>query len=190
MLSRFLSLIALLCFASALKAQPETPDRFQVYGGYSYLTNSLNGVPGSHQPLNGWDASMAFPSWHGLRFKIDVSSYRGTNLNAPQHPYYIVGGGQYSHRFGRETLFVEGMGGDAGANRNWGANQINGQTASFAALLGGGLDTRLTRHVAVRVNGDFQYTYFGLSGPYLVPYRIAGLPTDFGRFTCGLVWGF
>jgi hypothetical protein len=193
MLPRFVSLIALLCLSPLLHAQnQEPPARFQVHGGYAYLSNSINGVPGSQQGLNGWDASVAFPSWHNLRFKIDVSGYTGTNLGAPQHPYFIQGGAEYSRRLGRETVFVEGMGGDGGINKNWGAKATAGETASFVSLVGGGLDTPLARHVAFRVSGGYQYSYFSLQGPKpgIVPYRIPGLPTNFGRISSGLVFLF
>jgi hypothetical protein len=189
--SRILPVIALLCISTALHAQSEARARYQVYGGYSYFSNTINGVPGSHQPLNGFDASVAFPSWRHLRFKVDFSSYRGTNLGAPQHPYFILGGAQYTWRIGRESVFVEGLGGTGGANQSWATNNAIGQTASFAAVAGGGLDTPLSRHIAFRVDGGFQYSYFALeqSGS-LVPYRIPGLPTDFGRISSGLVWQF
>ncbi len=191
MTSRFLSLFALFCLASVLHAQPEAPARFQIYGGYSFFSNSLNGLPGARQPLNGWDASMGFPSWHNLRFKVDFSSYTGTNQGAQQKPYFILGGGQYSKRLGRETLFGEGLAGVGGANRYWGANATGGETASFSGLMGGGLDTPIARRIAFRVEGDFQYAYFALgSGKYFVPYRIPGLPTNFARVTSGLVFQF
>jgi hypothetical protein len=183
--------IALLCLSSALQAQSEPRARYQIFGGYSFLSNSLDGVAGSHQPVNGWDAAVAFPSWHRLRFKIDVAAYRGTNLGAPQHPYFILGGAQYTWRFGRESVFVEGLGGTGGANKTWAANNAQGQTASFASLIGGGLDTPLTRRIAFRVEGGYQYSYFALERPMtLVPYRIPGLPNNFGRTSSGLVWQF
>jgi hypothetical protein len=188
--SRLFSLIAVLCLSPVLLAQSEAPARYQIYGGYSYLSNSLNGVTGSHHPLNGFDATVAFSSWHRLRFKIDVSGYRGTNLGSPQNPYFILGGGQYTWRIKRESLFVDGLAGVAGANKTWAAAGATGQTASFASLVGGGLDTRLTRRIAFRVDGGFQYSYFALSDKRLVPYRIAGLPTNFGRVSSGLVWQF
>jgi len=191
MTSRILSLLVVLSLTPVLHAQPEAPPKYQIYGGYSFFTNSLNGVPVSHHPLSGWDAAVGFPSWHNLRFKIDVSAYSGTNLGAQQKPYFVQGGGQYSGQLGRESVFVEGLGGVGGVNRNWGANASTGQTASFTGMLGGGLDTRLTRHVAFRVAGDFQYAYFALAkGANLTPYRIAGLPTNFGRVTSGVVFQF
>ena len=183
--------IALLCLSSALYAQSEPRARYQVFGGYTFLSNSLDGVTGSHHPLNGWDAAIAFPSWHSLRFKIDVAAYQGTNLGAPQHPYFILGGAQYTWRFGRESVFVEGLGGTGGANKTWAADNAQGQTASYASLAGGGLDTRLTRRIAFRVEGGYQYSYFALEQPVtLIPYRIPGLPNNFGRISSGLVWQF
>jgi len=188
--SRFFSLIVLLCLSCALYAQKQDSARYQIYGGYSFLSNFFNGVPGSRQPLNGWDAALAFPAWHNLRFKIDVSAYSGTNLGAQQHPFFILGGGQYNWRFKRESVFVEGLIGDGGLNRYWGPNGTAGETASFSAVIGGGLDTPLTRHIAYRVSGDYQYAYFALAGVNYAPYRIPGLPTNFGRISTGLVWQF
>ena len=194
--SRLLSLIALLCLSQVLGAQmkqvpaKEAPARFQVYGGYAFLSNSMNGVLGSQQGLNGWDTSIAFGQWHNLRFKIDVSGYTGTNLGAPQHPYFIQGGAQYSRRVGRETVFVEGMCGDGGINKDWGANQITGERASFVSLVGGGLDTPLSPHIAFRVSGGYQYSYFALVDKNLNPYRTPGLPVNFGRLSSGLVFQF
>jgi hypothetical protein len=185
-------LIFPVCVSSALCAQPEAFAHHEIYGGYSLLSNSFNGVPGSRRPLNGWDASFGFAPWRGLRFKVEAFGYRGTNLGAPQQPLFILGGGQYSRRVRRETIFVEGMAGEVGLNRNWGANQTLGETASFATLLGGGLDTPLSRRFACRVNAGFVYENIALQGPkpLINPYRIPGLPNYFGRISTGLVWRF
>jgi len=189
----FLVLIAFL-IPAALAAQPESSANldapFELSGGYSYLSNSFNGVPGSRQPLQGWNGSVAFPAWHHLRFKIDVSGFNGTNLGAKQNAIVILGGGQYERTWGRERFFAEALVGDCGLNHDWGANATRGDTASFATLVGGGVDTPLAKHLAIRFEGGFQHTNFALheSATYPQPYRIPGLPSYFGRISAGLVW--
>lgn len=192
MSSRLFWLFALLCLTPVLRSQSQPVAHYEIYGGYNFLSNSMNGVPGSRQPLNGWDGALVFPPFRNLRFKFDVSGYHGTNLNAPQHPYFMLAGGQYGRRFGRESPYLEALVGTGGINNNWGANKSNGETASFTALLGGGLDTPLTRHIAFRVDGGYQWSNFALAPPTLpnIPYRIPGLPNNFARISAGCVWNF
>jgi hypothetical protein len=191
--------IALLSVAPALCGQTSLANRYQMYGGYSLLSNSLNGVSGAHQSLNGWEFAFAIPPWHDLRFKLNTFSYRGTNLGAPQHVTFTMGGGQYGRTFGRESPFVETMFGIGNASAQWGANnlasgaaKLPGDTASFAIDMGGGLDTRLSRRFAFRVQGDFHYSYFQQIAEiengthYYVPH----LPNYFGRLSTGVVWRF
>jgi hypothetical protein len=189
--SRLFSLIALLCLSASLHAQTEKPVRYQIFGGYSFLSNSLNGVAGSHHPPNGWDSSIAFSQWHNIRFKIDFAAYRGTNLGTSQNTYSIMGGAQFSKRIGRETIFADGLAGDAGAGKTWPANGGLGQTISFASFVGGGLDTPIARRIAIRLDGGYQYSYFALNSKQtLAPYRTPGLPVNFGRISTGLVFKF
>lgn len=193
MTSRLLPLIALCCLATILRAQVQEPTaRYQIYGGFSYLSNAINGIPSARKSLNGLDASLGFPAWHNLRFKIDVTGYSGMSDGASQHPYFIMGGGQYDWRLGRETVFVEGLVGDGGINRYWGPKGAPGETASFATFAGGGIDTRLGRHLAFRVKGGYQYSYFQLIDNLLDlnPLHLPGLPTNFGRLSSGLVLQF
>ncbi len=63
--------VALISCAPVLAAQSAPP--LQIYGGYTRLSNSFNGLTGTQNPLSGWDAGVAFPAWHNLRVKIDVS---------------------------------------------------------------------------------------------------------------------
>ena len=104
---------------------------YEIYAGYSLLSNSFNGIPGSRQALNGEEASLAFPGWHGIRVKVDVTRFSGTNLGAKQQATFIMGGGEYEHTFHRERLFAEALFGDVGMNRYWGPNAHSGMTASF-----------------------------------------------------------
>lgn len=184
------TLIALFFSHVALFAQAQKTARYEIEGGFSYLSNSFNGVPGSRQPLNGWDASLAFPAWHNLRFKMDVSGYDGSNLGARQRALFIMAGGQYERSLRRERLFAQALFGEAGLNPYWGANRARGDTASFATLLGGGVDTPLSRHIGIRVEGDFLSTNFALHESATNPNarEIPGQPDYFGRISTGLVW--
>jgi len=184
--------IVLMCLPAVLPAQSGKPVRYQLYGGYTFLSNSINGIPGSHQPMNGWDASIAFPSWHNLRFKLETYGYDANNLGASQKPWYILAGGQYTWHIRREALFAEGMFGDAGVNRFWGPNQLPGDTASFVTLLGGGLDTPISRRFAFRASAGYQWSNFSLvnNPQQAVPYTYPGIPRYFARISSGLVWNF
>jgi hypothetical protein len=196
MTSRLSFLFALMYSASALHAQTDAPlqkpPRFELYGGYAFLSNSPNGLPGERQGLNGWNATIAVPPWRFIRFKIDVSNYRGSNQGAQEDAYYIMGGAQFTRRFGRESAFLEGFAGDGGVNRYWGPNAAPGETASFATVLGGGLDTPISRSIAFRVTGGFQWSNFQLINNVqdIVPIHTPGLPNNFFRLSTGLVWGF
>jgi hypothetical protein len=194
MKSRLRWFSGLLWVAAAVHAQADFSPRYQLYGGYSFLSNSLNGVSGSQQPLNGYEVAFAIPPWHNLRYKMNLFQYRGTNLGAPQHPYFVLAGGQYGRNFGRENAFVEALAGIGNVNANWGANNTIGGTASFSAVLGGGVDTPLSPRFALRVQVDYQYAYFkqvasrvALTG---VPTYVPGLPTNFARISTGIVWRF
>lgn len=191
---RLVMYIAIPLLAASLHAQSDQRPRYELYGGYSFLSNSLNGVSGSHQPLNGYEAAFAIPPWHDLRFKMSVFQYRGTNLGAPEQPYFVLAGGQYGRVFGREALFLDAMGGIGIVNAQWGANKAIGDTASFTSILGGGVDTPLSARFAFRIQGDLLYSYFKVAqsrNPGTgVPVYVPSLPNYFGRISTGLVWRF
>ena len=196
MTSRLCLLLAMLCIGAGARAQTEAASqphtRFQLYGGYALLSNSFNGLPGARQPLNGWDASISVPGHHDLHFKFEASAYRGTNQGASQSSVFIMGGAQYNHRFGREIAFVEALAGDGGLPRYWGPNGAPGETASWVSVLGGGLDTPISRRFAFRVSGGYQWSNFKLIDniTQILPVQTPGLPNNFWRISSGLVWSF
>ena len=201
----FVVMAAILSVSSLLHSQA-SPDaretqaardtaRFQLYGGYSYQSNTFNGAPGHRQSLNGWDASLAFPYiWRGLRFKAEVTGYRGNNYGAPQNATYITGGFQYDRKIGRETAYGEILAGDVSINQNWGPNAETGYTTSFSTILGGGIDTRISHRFSIRTGGDFVYTNLYLQNQkpsvYRQPEDFPGRPNYFGRVTTGVIWKF
>ena len=188
---------ALFCSSLVASAQSQPPPPLQVYGGYSWLSNSFNGVPGHHQPLNGWNAGAAFPQWHHLRFRLDYSMYRGVNRGDPQHAFLIMGGPQFETMLHRERLYAFALVGEGGLNGTWfdtaSSNYKNGNSgmiASLAESLGAGIDTPLGTHTALRFEGGFLHTNFDPIEPFPTsrPYHLAGIPNYFGRLSAGLVW--
>ncbi len=123
---------------------------------------------------------------------MDVASYRGTNQGAKEDWYSIMGGAQFTRRVGREAVFVEALGGDGGIGRYWGPNAAPGETASFVTFLGGGLDTPISRSLAIRVTGGYQWSNFKLINNVtsIEPIQTPGLPNNFMRISSGLVWSF
>jgi hypothetical protein len=194
----FLIFVALFLFPAFAGAQQQSSSSIQYYGGYSWLSNSFNGVPGSRKALNGGYGGVVFSPWHHLSFKLDYSMYRGTNLDAPQHAFFILGGGQYGTTIHRERIFAEALFGEGGLNSTWfnpdPAGYKHGNTgtlASFAEFLGGGIDTPVSRHFAIRAEGGVQHSGFSPIEPDSkgsVPYHLDGLPNYFGRFSVGMVW--
>lgn len=182
--------VAVVALFSSANSSAQQQPAYEISAGFSSLTNSYNGLPSARQPLFGWNSSVAFPAWHNLRFKLDVSGYNGTNLDASQNSLFILAGGQYEHSIGRERIFGEALFGDGRINRTWGPNGQRGNTATFAIVLGGGVDTPISPHLALRLEGGLQQTNLAVLSPPPAsePYEIAGLPNYFGRFSTGLVY--
>lgn len=179
-----LSPLGLLC-------QTKTPPPYRLYGGFTYFSNSFNAAPGQRSGLLGWDTAAEFPAWRHVRFKVDFSGTTGTNGGASQKGMFFLGGGEYEHPLGRERVFAHALVGDIGITRAWGPNSAPGMTASFAELLGGGVDTPVSPHFAWRVEGDVQHTNLDLVDPKLraLPVNSPGLlPRFMGRISTGLVW--
>ncbi len=173
-----------------LVCQTQTTVPYRLYGGATYVSNAFNGVPGARSALLGWESSAEFPAWRNVRLKINVSGTTGESGGASQSSYFVLGGGQYEHALGRERFFAHALVGDMGITRNWGPESHPGMTASFAALLGGGVDTPVSSHFAWRVEGDMQHTNLDLVEPneHQLPYASSGLPRFAGRISTGVVW--
>ena len=189
-----LSLFLLWLSAGVADGQAQAPPDqetqvrgYEVFGGYSLLSNSFNGhgsAP-SHQPLNGWDAAAAFPLTPRWRIKLEAAGFYGTSLGSPQHALFVLGGATWNHRFGREAGFVEGLAGVGHLNSDWWGGESAGHANSFAAEAGAGLDTPIGPRLAWRIQGDFQFSNFTIPDD-----QIHDLPNYFGRFTTGLAWKF
>lgn len=184
-------MVSVLLFSAGvpagLNAQAASQHDATVFAGYSFLSNSFNGhsTGTSHTPLNGWEAAVTFPIEGRLSLKADISGLYGTSLGSPQRPIFLLGGAQYTRALGKESAFVEGLAGYGHLNGNWWGGSAPGQTSSFAAAAGGGLDTPLSDRLAFRIQADFLYANFTIPDD-----QIHALPNYFARLAAGLVWRF
>jgi hypothetical protein len=145
---------AILIFCTASRAQ-ETP-AWEVAGSYSYLKADLGG---SNFHLNGVTASATenLNSWFGGRF--EVSGYQGTVSGTKVSQQTITYGPVFSfRRLGIASPFVHVQGGVVRASAGY--LGISQSAVRFAVVGGGGVDIKVARNAAVRLQGDYLMSNF------------------------------
>lgn len=163
--------VALFLFAGLASAQVSTAGN--IFLGYSFENASASALDHLTRPnLHGWEGSLEgkLAPWVGL--VTDISGHYGsqtfteftpagpTNVKVTGHEYEVLFGPRVSVSVGKITPFGEFMIGLAHIGSG-GAFPTN---TSFATALGGGLDYRLFRPIAVRVEGDYVHTSFFSTG--------------------------
>ena len=145
-----LGMIALFLFTTA--AQAQVPTAGNVFFGYSYLDAGAPGGGGGRQNLNGWAASFegkVLP-WVGM-----VGDFSGHYGGAALREHNYLFGPRISFSVGKFRPFAQAM---------FGAGHVTapplGSSTSFATALGGGLDYRLLRLLAWRMQFDYVHTRF------------------------------
>lgn len=170
-------IVIVLCLVMAASlsaaAQEETP-KVEVFGGYSYAGSNTHG----------WDASIAgnVNKWFGLvgDFSGQYTNTKEVDFREKIRTHSFLFGPQLSVRKNkRVTPFVRALFGVAYIDTN--ATE-EGQTflfndKSFSMALGGGLDVRVSRNVAVRA---FQADY--------VRTKFFGQTQNKGRLSFGIVF--
>jgi len=162
----------LLVFAASTRAQ-ETP-KAELFGGYSYLR--LGGSGGAN--LHGGSVSLAgnFSRWFGA--VADVGGYHTSASGASVNAVSYAIGPRFSYRSaGRWTPFAQALFG--GAHVSARAGGFSGSANAFATSAGGGLDVKLSEHVALRA---LQVEYVLL--------RSQGVNVNSGRASAGIVFRF
>ncbi|MGA2987149.1 MAG: outer membrane beta-barrel protein [Terriglobia bacterium] len=152
---RFLLLLPLLVMPGLALAQ-ETP-KVEVFGGYSNLNANMNA---SSFNLNGVNFSAAenLNSWFGGA--LDISSHFGTENGLKTNTESVAYGPVFSYRkyksvvpFGHALLGAV-RGGPEYLN-------ISKPEERFGVYVGGGLDVKISPHVALRlVQADYLMTRF------------------------------
>jgi opacity protein-like surface antigen len=157
---------AVLVFASLAAAQ--APTSGNVFFGYSYYNADLSSLGRSN--LNGWTASLEGKVSPHVGLVADFSQTFGSesvavlcpgppcpNENLSAHEYNMLFGPRLSVSVGKLRPFAEALFGVGHIGTNGAGSNSN---TSFATGLGGGIDYRLFRPIALRFEGDYVQTRF------------------------------
>ncbi len=162
--------LGVLFYAALASAQ--VPTSGNIFVGYSFERSNWSGLTGNSggTSLNGWEASLEGKVLPHLGIVTDFGSHYGSqNFTAltPNGPFSSsVTGHQWEIRFGPRVSvsvgklrpFAEAMFGVAHLHN--GGDFFDTGNTTFAEALGGGVDYRMVRVVALRVEGDYLHTHF------------------------------
>jgi opacity protein-like surface antigen len=169
----------LLLFAGLASAQ--VPTSGNVFFGYSYENTSSSALGfgnSSRANLNGWEATVEGKVFPWVGFVADVSGHYGsqsyefnlgganTSVSVDAHELTAMFGPRVSVRVGKLRPFAQALFGVGHITTRQNAavadNFAQPSDASFAWALGGGLDYKIIRPIALRFQGDYVETrYFG-----------------------------
>jgi hypothetical protein len=168
---RNIALCALLVTCSAPAWPQSALSRLDVFAGYSYISPGFDAF--SHPGENGWNVAATFNAFRWLGFSAaDFAQYRTTQNYGPccssDHSTTLtyLFGPRFSFPLPRQdriTPFGHLLFGRANENYMFGESYPYGklyQGPSFAWMLGGGMDVRLTNHFSLRAEGDYLHTQF------------------------------
>ena len=169
---RKMAYITLGMFLLASFAVAQIPTSGNIFVGYSFENTNWSGInSGLARPnLNGWEASLEGKLFPHLGIVTDFSSHYGSEsflsesvsgpvrVNVTGHEWEILFGPRLSIPIGNFTPFAEGMIGFAHIHN--GGDFPSSANSSIATALGGGLDYRLIRILAVRLEVDYVGTRF------------------------------
>ncbi len=163
-------------------AAAQAPTSGNVFVGYSYENIDLFNTGRSN--FNGWQASVEGKVIPGIGIVADFGDHYGSgtsvvvgggatcpingcpSINGHAHIFEAMFGPRFSVSLGRYRPFAEIELGVAHLSSNV---LVSGN--SFAGALGGGLDYRVLRPVALRVQADYVWTHF--ISPYQSTIRVA-----------------
>ncbi len=145
---RVFSLVLAVAVLAGVSAA-QFSDRFEVFGGYSYVNHDFSLT--SQLGMQGWNASANFEIAHPLGLTADFS---GFYPNAKVYTFLF--GPQVSFRLNRVTPFAHFLMGEAIVHYNGYLTS----DSSFAYAAGGGVDFAMTRRLALRGQVDWLHTKF------------------------------
>jgi hypothetical protein len=165
---RTVIVIGWMMISLAALASTQVPTSGNVFFGYSYYNTNLIGAGRAN--LNGWEGSLEGKVFPGVGIVADFSGdYGSQNFVNPgatcalgavcpntinPHVHQALFGPRFSASFGRVRPFAEFEFGVAHVSTG-----IPGSDSGFATAVGGGLDYRIIRPVAWRLQGDYVSTH-------------------------------
>lgn len=162
--------VALLLFAGMANAQ--VPTSGNIFVGYSFenTNSSALNLNLSRPNLQGWEGSLEgkllpwvgivadFSGHYGSQTFIELPPAGPVTVKVTGHEWEVLFGPRLSVPVGKFTPFGEFMVGLARINT--GGTFPGPSNTSFATAVGGGIDYRLFRPIALRVEGDYLRTSF------------------------------
>ncbi len=175
---RKLCVIAVLILVAAVFAPAQ--DKVQVFGGYQFMNIDVDGVTNGfltdRHTLHGWDADVTFRAAKHFSVVSEISGNYGTIFGEDVKVHQFLFGPRVSFRNDKTVVpFVQGL---FGATHG----SIGGSGEShFGTAFGGGVDVKVSKHVAVRV-AKFDYNWVRYHERSLNNFRFAsGLVFRFGE---------
>lgn len=144
----------------------QVPTAGNVFFGYSYQSadsTALNIIGGNRVNMNGWEATLEGKVVPFLGIVADFSGHYGSQgaltpiggVNVTGHQLTVMFGPRVGVSIGKFRPFAEFELGVGHMNTN-----ALGSNTSFADAIGGGLDYKLVRLVALRIGADELSTRF------------------------------
>jgi len=188
------AMIAFLCtFATVAAAQDQPPPKLELFGGYSFIypNSTLNvQLPGALLPLSsplesnprGGGASITYDFNRWLGFTLDgsidsVSGEIGLAKSIDDAAFANLSfGPKITFRSRHFAPFLEVLVGDHRLSPDI-AHPVN----KFGVMAGGGLDIKLSRHIALRlIRADYVYSNYQFAPPGAANTQVRGVRLQTG----------
>jgi len=189
-----LALFVVIVIGSCLWAQ-DYP-RLEFSAGYSYGSIDTQGY-GTQRNAQGWSGSLTanLKRWVGVETEISSQFHKfdfdsqGYQVAGQTRYYNFLAGPRFAHRTGKGTTFFHGL---AGWNRtlDYGntvldltnSTAFTPNTFGMAVVAGGGFDYPISRHLALRTQGDYFFTRQNTISPTANNFRVmTAIVFTFGR---------
>jgi len=165
--------IAISLFLLASLAHAQIPTSGNIFFGYSFENASSSALDNIDRPnLQGWEGSLEGKLAPFFGIVTDFSGHYGSQsyvvptpngletLRITGHEYEVLFGPRVSVPIGKITPFGEFMVGLAHISTGGSGVAGSPSNTSFATAVGGGIDYKIFRPVALRVEGDYIRTNF------------------------------